>query len=108
MTDTTATYIGFRTYRYHPVTTRCFVGKIGAGVPRPWSANRANESRSTGRPARINTTPMIRNWNRPKKGGSNCQREIHHGTKPATTQGAITKNRRDPRMAEIRLTPASF
>ena len=35
MIVSTPTYIGFRTYRYKPVTTRCLVGKIGAGVPTP-------------------------------------------------------------------------
>jgi hypothetical protein len=39
----------------------------------------------------------------PKKGGRTCQRAIHHGTKPATVQGAITKNSAEPMIAKIRL-----
>ena len=35
MSAATARYIGLRTWRYRPVTTRCSVGATGAGVPSP-------------------------------------------------------------------------
>jgi hypothetical protein len=75
---------------------------------RSLTTKRAKESKSTGRPARINTTPAIRSRDRPKNGGSIRHLEIHQGTKPATVQGASTKNNADPKMAEIRLIPDSF
>src|SRR5215831_9009815 len=56
MTATTETYIGFRTYRYRPVMTRCRGGATGAGVPSPCSANRANESTTPGTPAKMGAT----------------------------------------------------
>jgi uncharacterized protein (TIGR03437 family) len=71
-------------------------------------ANRAKESSSTGIPATISTTPRMRNAAKPNQGGSNCQRDIHHGTKPATVQGASTKNTADPIMAEIRRIAGSI
>jgi len=40
-----------------PVTTRCFVGNTGAGVPDPCTAKRAKESTSTGSPAQIRRPP---------------------------------------------------
>src|SRR5579872_1384194 len=48
---TTATYIGLRTYRNKPLTTRWRVGSTGAGVPTPSRAKRAKESSKTGSPA---------------------------------------------------------
>src|SRR6266849_2292717 len=84
ITDTTATYIGFRTNRYSPVTTRCFVGNMGAGVPNPCRANRAKESTSTGSPAMMSRPPRNRNGSQPLTGVSMRQRDIHHGTRPAT------------------------
>src|SRR5499427_2199886 len=36
-----ARYMGLRTYRYRPPTTRCAGGATGAGVPSPSTTNRA-------------------------------------------------------------------
>src|SRR5215467_4103598 len=68
--------MGFRTYRNNPLTTKCCVGKIGAGVPRPWRAKRAKESRSTGRPAAIKSVPKARKEEVPSNGAPTCHRQI--------------------------------
>ena len=57
----------------------------------PCSAKRANELTSPGKPATINSIPTARVACRSKNGGRNSQREIHHGTTPASTQGTNTK-----------------
>src|SRR6185369_5779110 len=106
MMATTATYIGLRTKRYRPVTTRFRVGAIGAGVPSPCSAKRANESTSPGTPARINITPMTRVNSRPKNGGRSSQRVIDHWMSSANVQGATTKKKAEPRMAIVFCTAA--
>src|SRR4051794_21073535 len=97
---TTATYIGFRTYRYSPVTTNWRVGKIGAGVPKPCTAKHANESSRPIVPKAISTPPASRRNDNPNKAGLSCQREIHHGTKPTTNPGAMTRKIADPVIAE--------
>src|SRR5579864_3573846 len=95
--------MGLRTNRYSPVTTRCLVGNTGAGVPTPSRANRAKESTSTGSPARMSRPPRNRNGSQPLIGVSMRQRDIHHGTRPATVPGARNKNTADPKMANSRL-----
>jgi len=76
--------MGFRRWRNKPLTTNWRVGKIGAGVPRPCSAKRAkeskNESKRTGRPARISNPPMTRKATVPSRGVPTCHREIRQGT----------------------------
>jgi hypothetical protein len=47
----------------------------------------------------INISPMARVSSKPKKAGRNSQCVIHHGTNPASTKGATTKNRAEPKMA---------
>src|SRR5580693_8671594 len=76
----TATYIGFRTYRNNPPTTKWRVGKIGAGVPSPWSAKRAKESKRTGRPTAIDSTPRTRSEEIPSRGAPTCHRQMRQGT----------------------------
>lgn len=98
----TATYIGFRTCRYQPETTRCFGGRTGAGVPNPSIANRRNESISTTNPAAISATPAKRIGSPPKNGACAVHREINHGTTPATVPGARKKNTIEPKAAETR------
>src|SRR6478672_9442940 len=93
--------MGLRTWRYRPVTTRFCVGAIGAGVPNPCNAKRANESTMPGRPATINRIPTARVASRSKKGGRNSQRVIHHGTSPATELGATAKKRAEPNTAIV-------
>src|SRR5215831_2138496 len=88
MTDVTARYIGLRTYRYSPRTTRCSVGAGGAGVPRPSIVNCANDPSSVAAPAAISSPPATR-----------CQPVSHQGTSPATTPGAITRKPALPAMA---------
>src|SRR5262249_21077332 len=95
--------MGFRTYRNNPLTTKCRVGKMGAGVPRPWSAKRAKESRSTGRPAATNSTPKTLREDIPSSGAPTCHRQIRQGTEPATIPGAMTRNIAEPRMGCMRL-----
>ena len=81
------------------VTTRFCVGAMGAGVPKPCSAKRANESTSPGRPATISRIPTARVASRSKKGDRNSQRVIHQGTSPATELGATAKKRAEPNTA---------
>src|SRR6187455_167589 len=75
---------------------------MGAGVPRPCSAKRANASTSPGTPARIIIAPMPRVSSRPRNGGWSCQPVIDHGTSPATVHGATTKKTAEPRTAMVR------
>src|SRR5262245_23878874 len=77
---------------------------MGAGVPRPCSAKRANESTSPGTPARIIIAPRPRVSSRPRNGGWSCQPVIHHGTSPASVHGATTKKTAEPRTAMVRCT----
>src|SRR6516165_2583487 len=97
MTASTARYMGLRTYRYSPRTTRCSVGAAGAGVPRPSSANCANDPSSVAAPAAISSPPATRT-------GTGhpppcCQPVSHQGTSPATTPGATTRKPALPAMA---------
>src|SRR5688572_23157321 len=77
---------------------------MGAGVPRPCSAKRANASMSPGTPARIIIAPMLRVSSRPRNGGWSCQPVINHGTSPASVHGATTKKTAEPRTALVRCT----
>src|SRR5688572_21824844 len=77
---------------------------MGAGVPRPCSANRANASTSPGTPARIIIAPRTRVSSRPRNGGCSCQPVIDHGTRPASVHGATTKKTAEPRTAMVRCT----
>src|SRR5678815_212642 len=77
---------------------------MGAGVPRPCSAKRANESTIPGTPARIIIAPRPRVSSRPRNGGWSCQPVIDHGTSPASVQGATTKKTAEPRTAMVRCT----
>src|SRR5215471_10224939 len=72
---------------------------MGAGVPSPSSAKRANESTSPGNPTMINIPPRMRVRSTPKKAGRNSHCVTHQGTKPASTNGAMTKNRAEPKTA---------
>src|SRR5262245_22201931 len=80
---------------------------MGAGVPRPCSAKRANASTSPGTPARIIIAPRPRVSSRPRNGGWSCQPVIDHGTSPASVHGAITKKTAEPRTAMVRCTAVS-
>src|SRR5262247_3940091 len=75
---------------------------MGAGVPRPCSAKRANASTSPGTPARIIIAPRPRVSSRPRNGGWSCQPVIDHGTSPASVHGATTKKTAEPRTAIVR------
>src|SRR5579862_9107428 len=77
---------------------------MGAGVPRPCSAKRANASTTPGTPARIIIAPMPRVSSRPRNGGRSCQPVIDHGTSPANVNGATTKKTAEPRTALVRCT----
>src|ERR1035438_9340808 len=83
------------------------VGKTGAGVPAPCTANRTKESRRPMTPSVISRPPANRQAGIPKKGGSSRQREIHRGTKPATNPGATTRKTAEPTIANTRLTMSS-
>jgi hypothetical protein len=50
-------------------------------------------------PSVISTPPTKRKSAKPKKGASNRQREIHHGTTPATNPGAMTRKTPEPTIA---------
>src|SRR4051794_26747819 len=73
---------------------------MGAGLPTPCNAKRANESSRPIAPKAISTPPASRKNDNPNKAGLSCQREIHHGTKPATKPGATTRKIADPMIAE--------
>src|SRR5262245_23172581 len=75
------------------------VGATGAGVPTPSSAKRANESTSPGTPAMINTPPRTRVSSTPKNARRSSHCVIHHGTRAASINGAMTKNRAEPKTA---------
>src|SRR4051794_21132235 len=77
---------------------------MGAGVPTPCSAKRANASTSPSTPARIIIAPMPRVSSRPRNGGWSCQPVIDHGTSPASVHGATTKKTAEPRTAMVRCT----
>src|SRR5262249_7883762 len=82
-------------------------GGTGAGGPSPSSANRANDSRRIGTPARIRTAPTTRRGSASHAGDSNRHRVIHHGPRPRIVPGAITRKRADPRTAIRRMVTSS-
>src|SRR5690242_468661 len=92
MAATTARYIGLRTYRYRPPTTRRSVGATGAGVPRPSATNRAKAWTSTIAPRMSRISPATRTGAHPASDPRTCHRVSHQGTRPATTPGATAKN----------------
>ena len=47
----------------------------------------------------INISPTARVSSKPKKAGRNSQCVIDHGTNPASTKGATTKNSAEPKTA---------
>src|SRR5262245_25738185 len=99
MIDTTARYIGLRTYRYSPRTTRCSVGAGGAGVPRPSIVNCADDPSSAAAPAAISRPPATRTGT--GHSAPCCQPVSHQGTSPATTPGAMTRKPALPAMAAL-------
>ncbi len=58
-------------------------------------------------PSVINMPPTKRKRGIPKKGASSRQREIHHGTKPATNPGAMTRKTTEPTIAKTFLVMSS-
>jgi hypothetical protein len=103
----TPRYIGLRTYRYSPDTTRCCVGATGAGVPNPLSAKRQKDSTTTAAPATSRRYPSQRPAGSPSGGASTRQRVSTHGRYPATVAGAIQKNTNEPMSALTRLSTGS-
>src|SRR5262245_53900570 len=99
MADTTATYIGLRTYRYAPVTTSRSVGATGAGVPRPSRTKRTNALTRRGRATTRSTAPSTRTG---AAIGWLSHRVNHHGTSPTTTPGASAKKSALPSAARRR------
>src|SRR6185295_8808551 len=89
MAESTARYIGLRTYRYAPVVTSRSVGATGAGVPSPSRTKRTKSLARLGTATRTSTAPAIRTT-----GGAGLilHRVSHHGSTPATTPGARAKN----------------
>ena len=82
-----------------PVTTRFCVGAIGAGVPSPCRAKRANESTSPGTPARMIITPMQRiSSNQGTAADSTRHRPWNE---PRQVHGATTKKIAEPRTAIV-------
>jgi hypothetical protein len=51
-------------------------------------------------PRAISMPPAKRKSGIPKKGASSRQREIHHGAKPTTNPGTMTKKTAEPTIAE--------
>lgn len=82
-------YIGFRTKRLNPDTTRRCVGATGIGVP-PARTNSMNAETGGIRPNTMNATPRAT-----RSGGLDagmCQWVINHGPSPTNVPGATTKN----------------
>src|SRR5499427_2168033 len=102
----TSTYIGLRTYRKNPVTTRRLGGITGAGVPRPCNAKRANESSKMGNPATIRAAPSTRAIG--NSGGAKCQCVRFQGTYTASVPGAMTRNIAEPMIAAARCTIGAY
>src|SRR5262245_7139416 len=101
-----ARYMGLRTCRYRPPTTRCTGGATGAGVPSPSTTNRANADTSTAVPATTSTAPSTRRGRRWDSGAPGCQSVISHGTSPAMVPGARAKKTALPVAAALlRMAP---
>src|ERR1700757_1391121 len=92
MATSSPTYIGLRTYRLNPVTTRRCVAAIGIGVP-PALANWPNACTGGMRPTTISTTPSTIRQVGVEPAIS--QWVISHGKRPTTVPGATTKNAAD-------------
>src|SRR3954449_2113896 len=101
MIASTARYIGFRTYRYGPTTTRWPVGAVGAGVPSA-RANRTNASSSTLTPLRTTTAATIATGELQPPVHGIRHPVIAAGTRPATTPGVSSRNRTVPPHARTR------
>src|SRR5918998_2600484 len=92
MAASTATYMGLRTYRYTPPTTRRSGAATGAGVPRPSTTKRTNAPTSTISPATSSAAPNARTGIQYGRGSRACQPPVNnHGIAPATTPGANRK-----------------
>src|SRR5215203_607680 len=87
-----ATYIGLRTWRYSPPTTRRLGAATGTGVPKPSTTKRVNAWTITISPAASRTAPSTRTG--AKYGTGSCTRQpvSNHGIRPAKTPGPTTKN----------------
>src|SRR5919199_2062539 len=92
MAASTATYMGLRTWRYTPPTTRRSGAATGAGVPKPSTTKRTNALTSTISPARSSNPPSTRTGAQYGRGSRACQRVNNHGIRPTTTPGATRKN----------------
>src|SRR3954453_7053034 len=104
MVAPTARYIGLRTWRYSPPTTSRSVGAVGAGVPRPSKTKRPNACRRTPVPRTIRAAPRTTTA---VAGFVERQPVSSHGTRPATTPGATSRNRTLPSAGGIPVTAAS-
>src|SRR4051812_34360045 len=92
MIVSTARYIGLRTYRYGPTTTRWAVGIGGAGVPSA-RANRMNASSSTMTPLRMAMAATIATGETQSPVHGIRHPVISPGISPATTPGVSTRTR---------------
>src|SRR3954467_1020076 len=101
MIVSTARYIGLRTYRYGPTTTRWAVGAGGAGVPSA-RAKRTNASSRTTIPVRMTTAAAIPAGETQPPAHGTRHPVISPGTSPATTPGVTTRNTSVPTQARTR------
>src|SRR5918997_1896962 len=102
MAASTATYMGLRTWRYGPPTTKRSGAATGAGVPRPSTTKRQNAWISATSPAASSAAPSTRTDARYGTDSRTLQPVSIHGTRPATTPGAARKNAALP-TAAVRL-----
>src|SRR5262249_28780121 len=77
-------------------------GAIGAGVPSPSQAKRANELRSGNSPNTMSAAPTHRKGSMPKNGGPKPPPGSPNGKKPKNIPGARMKNTSDPSDAQKR------
>src|SRR5829696_3051631 len=96
MAATTATYIGLRTWRYAPPTTRRSGAATGAGVPKPSTTKRTNAPTSAISAARSTTPPSTRagaqyarGQQEEQRAAHRCRRSAHSHASPPTHQHTL-------------------
>src|ERR1041385_5153479 len=104
MAASSATYMGLRTCRYSPFTTRRSGAATGAGVPRPSITKRTKDWPAAATPATTRAAPTMRSGVQPGSGSRSRQPVSSQGITPAIVPGATTKNSALPAAARILLT----
>src|SRR5262249_40016406 len=97
------TYIGLRTYRLNPLTTKRWVGASGMGVP-PALAHCAKACTTGISPTTISSRPRTLATHQPGVAPGISHRVLSQGITPTTVPGATRKNAVEPAAAvEVRI-----